>query len=370
MNNPEEQFVQLALSLSGKKDTHFKILMIEDDGRDVELIREMLSSQSDILFELESTDSLASGLKRLKEWPADVVLLDLSLPDGRGTQIFEQLQTEMASMPVIVLTGIDDESLAIYAVRQGAQDYLVKGKVDRHLLLRSIRYAVERQRLLLDIREQKKDGEQIRAALKEKNVLLKEIHHRVKNNLQIISSLLKLHTGSLKDERDLQVFKDCQSKIKAMALIHEILYQSENLAKINFLDYIRKLTAGLFRSYGVNSEAIDLNIQANYVPLSVDVAIPCGLIVNELVSNSIKHAFPNKKNGAIRIDFSPDPAGQVMTMTVSDNGVGIPKDFELENAASLGLRLVGTLTEQLGGNISFKHGSGTEIKVVFPILER
>ena len=354
------------LQSSRENTAPLRILMIEDNSGDVQLIREMLASQDNLSFELENVGRLALGLQRLSEQPPDVILLDLSLPDGRGIEILDQLRAQITSVPVIVLTGTDDEQLAVSAVRQGAQDYLVKGKVDRSLLLRSIRYAMERQRLLLDILEQKKGEEQIRASLKEKDVLLKEIHHRVKNNLQIISSLLKLHTGSLKDERDMEVFKDCQNKIKAMALIHEILYQLENLAKINFSEYTRKLTMSLLHSYGVKSNAITLHIQADNILLGVDVAIPCGLIVNELVSNSIKHAFPGKKNGRIWIDFSPNANRQRMTMTVGDNGIGFPKGLDIQNIESMGLRLVSTLTDQLGGSIEVKHDNGTEIRVIFP----
>ena len=352
-----------------------KVLMIEDDAKDFILIQQMLASQKEVEFELEHATTFSKGVKYLSGQSTDVVLLDLSLPDAKGPEMFERLHREAPSVPVVVLTGTDDPQLALYMMSQGAQDYLVKGSVNSSLLLRSMRYAMERQHLLVqleqksrDIVERKKAEDQIKAALKEKDVLLKEIHHRVKNNLQIISSLLRLQSGSGKDKKGAEVFKDSQNRIKAMALIHEILYQSENLNKINFADYIRKLADGLFRSYGVKSNAIALDVRADDVLLDLDAAIPCGLIVNELVSNSIKYAFPNNAHGKIWIHFLRDPKQKSVALTVGDNGVGgIPKDLDINHIESLGLRLVSTLTDQLGAKLEQHFERGTKFKVIFSL---
>ena len=206
--------------------------------------------------------------------------------------------------------------------------------------------------------------DQIKASLKEKEVLLGEIHHRVKNNLQIISSLLNLQSRYIKDEQTLEVFKEIQNRIRSMALIHEKLYQSKDLARIDFAGYIRSLVADLFRSYKTNSHLISLKTNTDDVFLGVDTAIPCGLIINELVLNSLKYAFPEGRQGAIHVDFHLGEEGK-FTLIVGDNGVGFPKDLDFRNTESLGLRLTCTLVDQLEGTIELDRSGGTGFKVTF-----
>ncbi|CAA9589434.1 Phytochrome, two-component sensor histidine kinase; Cyanobacterial phytochrome B [uncultured Synechococcales cyanobacterium] len=216
-----------------------------------------------------------------------------------------------------------------------------------------------------DITERKQTEEQIKAALKEKEVLLKEIHHRVKNNLQVISSLLNLQSRSLQDKQYLEIFKDSQDRIKAMALIHEKLYQAKDLARINFAGYIRDLAASLFRSYKGNSAAITLQIHIGDVSLGIDAAVPCGLIINELVSNALKHAFGMGNKGEIWIELCRNLDHQ-FALIVSDNGVGFPKNLDFQNTESLGLQLVNTLAAQLRGRVELSSNGGTEFKITFP----
>ena len=215
-----------------------------------------------------------------------------------------------------------------------------------------------------DITERKRAENQIKASLKEKEVLLREIHHRVKNNLQIISSLLNLESRYIKDEQTLEVFKEIQNRIRSMALIHEKLYQSKDLARIDFAGYIRSLVADLFRSYKANSHLITLKTNIDDVLLGIDTAISCGLIINELVSNSLKYAFPEGRQGAIHVDFHLGEEGK-FTLIVGDNSVGFPKDLDFRNTESLGLRLTCTLVDQLEGTIELDRSGGTEFKVTF-----
>ncbi|HIJ54377.1 MAG TPA: PAS domain S-box protein [Planctomycetes bacterium] len=216
----------------------------------------------------------------------------------------------------------------------------------------------------IDITERKKAEEQLKTSLKEKEVLISEIHHRVKNNLQVMSSLFKLQSEYIRDKRMLEMLKQSQNRIRAMALIHEKLYQSENVARIDFADYVRSLTGYLFRLYEVSSDAIALKINTGEVSLGIDAAVPCGLIVSELVSNSLKHAFPAGKEGQIRIEFHSDKDNH-FTLIVSDNGVGLPKAMDLPNTKSLGLQLVNMLTGQLGGAIELDRTDGTTVKITF-----
>jgi PAS domain S-box-containing protein len=216
-----------------------------------------------------------------------------------------------------------------------------------------------------DITAHKRADEAMRAALKEKETLLKEIHHRVKNNLQIISSLLNLQSAYIKDPQALAIYRESQNRVRSMALIHGILYQSKNLAEIDFGEYIRSLTATLFRSYGVACDAVSLTADVQQVVLDMDSAIPCGLIINELVSNALKHAFPENRRGHVRIDLHARPDGW-LTLRVADDGVGIPEGIDFRNTRSLGLQIVCTLTDQLGGTILLDRKRGTEFRIIFP----
>jgi PAS domain S-box-containing protein len=204
---------------------------------------------------------------------------------------------------------------------------------------------------------------QIKSSLKEKEVLLKEIHHRVKNNLQIISSLLNLQSAEIEDPKASQKFRESQDRVKAMALIHERLYQSSDLAKIDFAGYVRSLTGHLVRSYKAN--AIRLNVEIESVPMNLDVSIPCGLMINELVSNAFKYAFPGRKDGEIKVVFSEDK-DRMLRLVVSDNGVGFPEDRNPEESDSLGLKLVRTLTEQLGGTLRYRNQGGFLCDISIP----
>lgn len=220
-----------------------------------------------------------------------------------------------------------------------------------------------------DITERKRAEEQIRASLVEKEVLLKEIHHRVKNNLQVISSLLNLQIGYVKDPFDRDLFNDCQSRVRTMALIHEGLYQSPDLACINFADYLRHVADNLMRTYRADQVRLELDVTG--LCLGIDAAIPCGLIVNELVSNALKYAFPPDAAGARgevpRIRVALQPRGETeLVLRVADNGCGLPAAVEVGATPSLGLQLVATLAQQLQGCVTVERAGGTAFQIVFP----
>ncbi|BDA72076.1 hypothetical protein CAL7716_062420 [Calothrix sp. PCC 7716] len=214
-----------------------------------------------------------------------------------------------------------------------------------------------------DITVSKYTEARLKGSLKEKEVLLKEIHHRVKNNLQVISSLLRLQARYIKDEEALDILRDSQNRVRAMAMIHESLYQSTDLGKIKFSEYIRNLSNNLACGYSLNKD-IKINLQIHQVELRIDTAIPCGLIINELVSNAIKHAFINAEFGVIYIEFL-DLGNSKYSFSVSDNGIGVPDDIELRRNQSLGLQLVWSLVEQLEGSIIFNNKLGTSFTITF-----
>ena len=222
-----------------------------------------------------------------------------------------------------------------------------------------------------EIIERARAEEQINASLREKEVLLKEIHHRVKNNLQVISSLLNLQSDYVSDQQALKVLQDSQHRIRSMALIHEKLYQPQDLGRIDFAEYIRDLAAYLFRSYNAGARAITWSIEADDVFLGIDSALPSGLILNELISNSLKHAFspdmdkPSGWVGQIRVELLTND-DHMMTLMVTDNGAGLPAGLDFRNTTSLGLQLVNTLVDQLDGTIELVGSSeGTTFKITF-----
>lgn len=219
-----------------------------------------------------------------------------------------------------------------------------------------------------DITERKAAEEKIKASLLEKEVLLREIHHRVKNNLQIISSLLNLQSRHIEDASALDMFKESRNRVRSMALVHEKLYRSEDLAKVDFCEYIRSLGSHLFMVYGVNSRSIELDVDVKDVFLDINTSIPCGLIINELISNSLKHAFRKRKQGLIRVTLRSQNNGK-FRLVVSDDGVGLPKNLDVNQTESLGLQLVTMLIEQLQGKLIIDKNHGTSFEVIFKKLD-
>ena len=217
--------------------------------------------------------------------------------------------------------------------------------------------------IVRDVTERNNAESQIRQSLQEKEVLLKEVHHRVKNNMQVISSLLSLQEEHITDPAALVSFRDSQNRVRSMALVHEKLYRSESLASINFSEYVEDLLASLKRSYMLAS--IDVRAETDNLRLGVDTAIPCGLIINELVSNALKHAFKGRERGTVCVRINRDGHGGT-SMLVEDDGNGLPADFDWRQGGSLGMQLVSMLTEQIGGSLSVHVSTGTRFTITFP----
>jgi two-component sensor histidine kinase len=209
----------------------------------------------------------------------------------------------------------------------------------------------------------KRAEEKIKTSLKEKDVLLKEIHHRVKNNMQIISSLLRLQSREVEDEKTRRIFEISQNRIRSIALIHETLYQSGDLSRIDFSSYIRRLTTHLLSIYRPKGTSLRLNLDVQEVFLDINRAIPCGLIINELVSNAMKHAFTLDKGGEICVRLVE--MGGVFNLVVKDNGAGFPKGMDFKKTDSLGLQIVSDLVQQLGGDIRLEQEEGTAFVITF-----
>jgi PAS domain S-box-containing protein len=469
------------------------LLHIEDNEDDQIILREYLSD-TNIELRIESASSLATGLESLRKHNVDLVLADLSLPDSNGLETFVRLHEEAPNVPIVLLTGRNDEEFAVQLLSLGAQDYLAKGDMSRRTLQRTLRYAVERKRietaLKIALEEQQRDQQQIRRAeerfrimveaapnamvmvdaqgrialinsqteklfgygrglllgqpvamlvperfrsgqfsdrcdffnaipaargagsrrdlfgvsedgaempieiglnpittaegnfvlasiidltdrkasedslkrsLKEKLALLQEVHHRVKNNLQIISSLLAMQASVLLDAEIVAKLADSQRRVMSMAMIHEHLYRHEDMSSIDLAEYVRDLTAHLFSSY-VQTPSIIPRLDLVPTKLSIEQSVPCGLILNELITNAIKYAYPAGK-GEIQVRLTV--AEDTVAMTVSDRGVGLPANFDSETSKSLGMTLVQQLTLQLDGRLEIGKPPGASFTVTF-----
>jgi two-component sensor histidine kinase len=217
--------------------------------------------------------------------------------------------------------------------------------------------------MIVDITERKRNQQKLHSALNEKDILLREVYHRVKNNMQVIASLLRMQSRQIKDEKVLKLFKDSQNRVKSMSLVHEKLYQSSNYSKVDFSGYIRSLATLLITSYNLDPFSIKLNVNIKKLEMNITNAIPCGLIVNELISNALKHKPENEK---LFLNISLEKrADEMYELNVEDSGTGIPEDFNFETTESLGMRLVYSLTDQLHGNIEIIRNHGTRIKIIF-----
>jgi two-component sensor histidine kinase/CheY-like chemotaxis protein len=327
------------------------------------------------------------GLALIRAEEFDAVLLDLTMPGLSGLAVLEEAAVIKPNLPVVVVSGTGNIHDVIAALRLGAWDFLTKPIEDMAILVHALEKVIERaslirenqlhrerlevlvrkrtEKLRQEVAERRAVEKALRTSLAEKEVLLKEVHHRVKNNLQIVSSLLSLQALKFDDALS-AAFMDSQARVRAMALVHEKLYRSGDLSRIYFPDYLRQLSTFLLQAYRPKGKAVDSDIQCHDLCLPVDFAIPCGLIVNELFTNSLKHAFPGRSSGTIRLRASQE--GSQAHLVVEDDGVGFPPDFVVEQAESLGLQLVTNLTHQLSGTLTVDSDpSGSRFTLRFPV---
>lgn len=223
-----------------------------------------------------------------------------------------------------------------------------------------------------DISERKRAEEQIKASLREKEVLLKEIHHRVKNNLQIVVSLLNLQSKYIEDKQTLEIFKETRERVRTMALLHEKVYECKDLSRINFREYVSSVVGGLISTYSLKPGQVQLKIEIEEIVLDIKTSIPLGLLINELVSNSLKYAFPGSRKGYLQVHLESckgksEEEKNNYALIVSDNGVGFPEDQDFRNTKTLGMRIVGALVAQLHGDIELDRKDGTSFTIKFEI---
>jgi two-component sensor histidine kinase len=307
-------------------------------------------------FSLPVDHPLVADARRLAQ-----PIVRLQPPPGLAAQTPALLEQAGVELCLPLLTGT--ELAGLYLVGPQQSDDAYPGDEVRllHLLGQQAAIAVQNSHLFQAEREQRRRAE---ALLGEKEILLEEIHHRVKNNLQVISSLLYLQSRQIQDPATLDMFLESQRRVRSMALIHETLCQMGDVAHVNGDEYVRELAHFLSGSYGIG-DRVRVRVEATNVLLGLDIAVPCGLIINELVSNALKHAFPDGRKGEVRIAMAAGPAGCV-TLTVADNGAGLPPDLDWQTARSLGMHLVRRLVQQIGGQMHVRSGgAGTTFTVTF-----
>ncbi len=356
-----------------------KILYVEDDPVD-RMAAKRLFRGAESPGKLTLADSLAEAEKLLRERDFTLVILDYHLPDGDAFQLFSKVK----GAPVIIVTGIGDEEVAVRAMKAGAYDYVIKDSEGSYLKTLPVtidnvlkRYQSERELaryreqleilvrvrtedLQKEIEERKRAEEQVRASLQEKELLIREVHHRVRNNMQIVSGLLSLQAARAADEGSAEAIRQSESRIRSMALLHENFYESEDLSCVDFKIYIDHLLEHLMNCYGVDPSSVAIDLDLDDVRLPITQAIPCAQIINELVSNSLKYAFPGGRRG--RIEISLSRLGKGYRLTVSDDGIGFRRE---ESTSSLGLELAEALAAQLKGNMALEKREGTTFTLDF-----
>ncbi len=332
-------------------------------------------------FDPEAPTGVAAVLRTGRsEFYADIPesLLEAAARDEEHRQIIHQLQMRSAMVVPLAARGRTLGAITLVWAESGRRYSKADLALAEELAGRAA-LAVDNARLFgeaqLELTARRQAEEQLQASLREKEVLIREVHHRVKNNLQAISNLLYLQSNTIKDQRVQEAIRETQNRVKSIALIHEKLYQADNLAEININEYIHNLARHLLTSYLDNPDRVELKIKVDRTDLDIDTAVPLGVIINELVSNALKHAFPagrNKPDGAadaISIELQTGLEGQLI-LIVSDNGIGLPEDIDISHSPSLGLQLVQMLSNHMSGLLEFERQAGTTFKITFAPLQK
>jgi two-component sensor histidine kinase len=383
-----------------------RVLLIDDNPADRDLLMRHLCRSFEAIECVEifrRRDFEAA----LAQGGFDAVITDYQLQWADGLSILHQCLKSHPDVPVIMFTDSGSEEIAVEGMKAGLSDYVLKSHPTRIAIavqesiekattrraqreaeaaLQQAKDTLERrvaertaeldaltEKLRADIAQRQQIEQELRdsqarlqAAVQEKEVLLTEVYHRIKNNLQVISSLLDLQAELVADPQVRALFEDSQQRIQAVAILHESLSQAKNVARVPAAEYINRLSTQVFQAYAPPGDRITMRIHVDPIWIDVRNAVPCGLLVNELLTNSLKYAFPGDRSGEVAIVLQATSEGYT-TLVVADTGVGFPADMDFRHTNSLGLQLVCLLTAQLGGTIELDTTSRTQWTVRFPL---
>jgi two-component sensor histidine kinase/ActR/RegA family two-component response regulator len=352
-----------------------RILIVDDEEANVTALCDTLRDHG---YEAVGFINGDAALEALRQGSFELLVTDLMMPTMSGIELLRAAQKIDKDIVGIIMTGEGTIATAVEAMRTGAQDYILKPfklsiflpVLSRALMVRDLRVA--NAELELNVRQRTaellaahKKEERTQATLNEKNLLLAEIHHRVKNNLQVIDSLLDLEAVRIEDPVILRVLKNSSSRVKSMAMVHQVLYESQDFERVEFKVLLDELVPMIVDSFAAFPERITATVDATDVSLPIDTAIPCALVITELLSNALKHAFPDGADGEIHIELLHEMNDKIR-LTVSDNGVGLSDKIDLQGSSTLGLQLVNILVEQLHGDIFLERANPTRFDLRFP----
>ncbi len=347
-----------------------KILIIDDEQFLIDCVSDTLEEEN---YEIVSALNGKEGLDVFNKEQPILIILDIRMPVMDGIEFLKHLKPSVNDpYSVIVISGHGGDEDIEKCFELGVCSFIRKpysvfeliGLVKHSILLKITQQELHANRHNLEKIVEQRTFE-LTESLNEKEILLKEIHHRVKNNLQIITSLMSLQSKNIDDDKYREMFRVCQNRINSIALVHEKLFVFNNFTNINAVDYIRDLATYILQSYDDKRHIIDLKLDIENVLIGIDTALPCGLVINELITNCLKYAFPGNRNGEITISLRIIEE-EKLELIINDNGVGLPEDLEYRKNKSLGLELVAGIVEnQLRGKIEFSGNNGTQIKIVF-----
>ena len=360
-------------STMGTND-RLRVLQIEDSRSDAALVVRALE-KAGFDVECRRIEEAAELTAALVEQNWDLILADYNLPGFGAPAALELVRGSGFDIPFIVISGSMGEDRAVELMKAGANDFIMKSHLARlgpavRREIREARTRVDRRRAAAQLHSLEERLETQRSAferqaqsLREKETLLREIHHRINNNLQVVSSILNLQSRAASSTDVHKALLGVGTRIHAMALLHETLYSSENPALVDFSAYVQRLAEQLFQAHGNSGNGVRLNTALKPLCLDIDVALPCALIINEVVSNSLQHAFPDGRRGEIRIVLEEKTG--VVSLLLADNGIGLPAGQEPDPSLSLGYRLIKTLSRQLNASLDFSGQNGVQCRLTF-----
>jgi len=355
-----------------------RVLQIEDSESDAASTERSLTQAGYSVYSERAVNAREMQAALAKQ-PWDLIIADYRLRDFDAPSALSLLKESGYDIPFIMVCGAVNEEWGVAMMRSGAQDYLLKDDlarlvpaVERELRdARTRRECSEVERALNESQErlmaQGATLERQTTLLQARETMLHEIQHRIKNNMQVMSSLLSLQARSASNAETLRTLDETQNRIQSMALLHEVLYQSEDLGMVDFRKYLLRMVEYLVQSYGMNDGRISLHTsEIDQIGIDLGDALPLGLLISEVISNSLKHAFPEGRRGEVRIQMRRQSTDSVLLL-LSDNGIGLPSELDWKTSRSLGLRLVRALAKQLRADLEIRSQDGTEVKLLFNV---